>query len=78
MEEFLTVKTVGNSNQYGTLPDTIKHREDGRHLTIPPDIGKLLSVYEDEETQEDGTAWSIFLALLLILSIYVVASFGTL
>ena len=45
------------------MPAAVLEGEDGADLVIPPDIGKLLSINEDEDANEaDGEALPVVVA----------------
>ena len=52
-EQVFTIEAIGNSIQDCSLSDTICHCDQRGKLTIPLDIGHLVDIYEDEESQED-------------------------
>ena len=52
-EKFVHVKTLSKSTQDGSLSDPNNHTERRGKLVIPSDVGKLVSVDRNEESDED-------------------------
>jgi hypothetical protein len=53
-KQVLTVKAISYSRENCSLSHTICHGEGCGQLTIPPDIGSLVDIYEDEQSDENS------------------------
>ena len=54
VEEFITIETVGKPGQDLALADAIADSEAGRDFSTKSDVGELLDVHVDNESEEDG------------------------
>ena len=55
IKEIFTVEAVHKSSENLPLTDTIIDAEAGGELIVPFDIGELVGVHEDDETEKDST-----------------------
>ena len=58
-EEIIDIKTVGKSRQDCALADTISHAKNGGKTVVPVDVGVLVDVDENEESDEDDRQSSL-------------------
>ena len=64
VKEFITIETIGKSCQDLALADAITDSEAGRNLSTESDVGELLDVHVDDQSEEDGAKLERHLSFL--------------